>query len=64
MNEINSPYWTSREAAAYLRRDSKYGYKTVERWVREGKIVPEYVGRQPVFTKDILDRFVKHGGIR
>lgn len=64
MNGIQSPYLTSREAAVYLRRTAKYGHKTVERWVREGKIHPLYIGRLPVFTREILDRFVAHGGHR
>lgn len=52
---IDSPYLTTKEAAAYLRTTSNAIYCLVER----GKIKPLHHGKLLRFTKEQLDAYLQ-----
>lgn len=53
-----SPLLTDKEAAIYLKLSSKFGYITVQKWARDGRLRGGKVGDHWRFRKEDLDDFV------
>jgi excisionase family DNA binding protein len=51
---------TDREAAAYMKLATRFGYISVQRWARLGLLRGGKVGDQWRFRKQDLDDFVFH----
>ena len=49
---------TDRDAAKYMRLSPKFGYITIQRWAREGRLRGGRVGDHWRFRKEDLDDFV------
>lgn len=58
MDQMDQDRWlTAKEAAEYLRLSPRWGFMTIRKWVREGKIKSARVGRLYRFHKQDLDDF-------
>jgi excisionase family DNA binding protein len=49
---------TDRQAAEYLKLSEKWGWQTIQKWVKEGKLRAGRVGDHYRFKKQDLDDFV------
>jgi len=58
MNFTDDRLFDDREAAVYLRLKGEFAYKTVQRWVRAGKLRAGRAGYLYRFRKQDLDDFV------
>ncbi len=53
-----APWMTDREAAIYLKLSPRFGYLTVQKWAREGKLRGGKVGDHWRFRKEDLNDYV------
>ncbi len=53
-----SPYLTDHEVAAYMRLSPKFGYISVQKWAREGRLRGGKVGDHWRFRKTDVDDFI------
>lgn len=49
---------TDRQAAEYLKLSTKWGWQTIQKWVKEGKLKAGRVGDHYRFRKQDLEDFV------
>lgn len=54
---IETPWLDSKEAAAYLRKDGKYGYQVMERLAKARQIKAGKNGHRWLFLKEDLDAY-------
>jgi len=47
--------WTAEEVAQYLKLSPKNGFRTIQRWVREGRLKCGRVGDCMRFRKEDVD---------
>lgn len=58
MNENLGPWMDAKEAAIYLKRQSKSAWRTINRLAKAGRIKAGHDGKRFLFTADQLDQFL------